>query len=199
MAPVGGTMWAASPARNSRPKRIGSATKERRGAIDFSNEGPVTTASATSRRQAAAELVPEGVVGPVLDLVGQRHLEVVAAARRRAHRAEREAARVLARRQLVARRAAPRRAGRASRRDRPARRSAIAFGGTALRLAPWKPSQPMMKSRVDAVGRAVLLVGDPRMRAVEVARRHLLRRRRSSAPRRASRLSIRSRVTSVWP
>ena len=35
MAPVGGTMCAASPTRNSRPKRRGSATKDRNGAIDF--------------------------------------------------------------------------------------------------------------------------------------------------------------------
>ena len=48
MAPVGGTMWAASPARKSRPYRIGSATKLRNGAIDFSIDGPVTILSAIS-------------------------------------------------------------------------------------------------------------------------------------------------------
>jgi hypothetical protein len=40
LAPVGGTICAASPARNSRPERIGSDTKERSGAMFFSNEGP---------------------------------------------------------------------------------------------------------------------------------------------------------------
>ncbi|CLQ09626.1 Uncharacterised protein [Mycobacterium tuberculosis] len=39
-------MWAASPTRNMVPKRIGSATNERSGAIDFSKEGAVTSASA---------------------------------------------------------------------------------------------------------------------------------------------------------
>ena len=34
---------AASPARKSRPYRIGSATKLRNGAIDLSIDGPVTT------------------------------------------------------------------------------------------------------------------------------------------------------------
>ena len=46
LAPVGGTMWAASPARNRFPNRIGSATKLRSGAIDFSIDGPVTSWSA---------------------------------------------------------------------------------------------------------------------------------------------------------
>ncbi len=48
MAPVGGTMCAASPARNSRPKRIGSVTKLRSGAMLFSIDGPVTTCLAVS-------------------------------------------------------------------------------------------------------------------------------------------------------
>ena len=39
-------MWAASPTRNSAPKRIGSATKLLSGAIDFSIDGPVCDASA---------------------------------------------------------------------------------------------------------------------------------------------------------
>jgi hypothetical protein len=40
LAPVGGTIWAASPARNSRPDRIGSATKLRNGAMLLSIDGP---------------------------------------------------------------------------------------------------------------------------------------------------------------
>ena len=42
VAPVGGTMWAASPARKSRPHAMGSATKLRSGAIDFSIDAPVS-------------------------------------------------------------------------------------------------------------------------------------------------------------
>ena len=72
LAPVGGTMCAASPARNRRPKRIGSATKLRSGAMLFSIDGPVTIASAARRVEAAPQLVPERVVGPVLDLVVER-------------------------------------------------------------------------------------------------------------------------------
>ena len=53
LAPVGGTMWPASPARNSRPKRSGSHTKLRSGAMLFSSDGPVTSASRplSSRRR----------------------------------------------------------------------------------------------------------------------------------------------------
>jgi len=36
-APVGGTMWTASPARNRRPYRIGSATKLRSGALPLAD------------------------------------------------------------------------------------------------------------------------------------------------------------------
>ena len=46
MAPVGGTMCAASPTKNSLPQRIGSATKLRSGAIDFSIDGPVVIRAA---------------------------------------------------------------------------------------------------------------------------------------------------------
>lgn len=47
-APAGGTMCAASPARKRLPQRIGSATNERSGAIDFSIEGPVIMRADTS-------------------------------------------------------------------------------------------------------------------------------------------------------
>ncbi len=52
LAPVGGTMWPASPARNMRPKRIGSVMKLRSGAMLFSIDGPVTSFSrpSSSRR-----------------------------------------------------------------------------------------------------------------------------------------------------
>ena len=42
LAPVGGTIWAASPTRNSRPHRIGSVTNDRSGAMDFSTEAQIT-------------------------------------------------------------------------------------------------------------------------------------------------------------
>lgn len=49
MAPVGGTMCAAPPARNRQLQRIGSETKLRNGAIDFSNKGPRTSSAAVCR------------------------------------------------------------------------------------------------------------------------------------------------------
>ncbi len=103
MAPVGGTMWAASPARNIRPNRIGSATKLRSGAMLFSIDGPVTRLSAafwSSRRFNSSQNL---LVRPVAStIVVERALHVIAAARGRAHGAEREAARVVGIDQLVA-------------------------------------------------------------------------------------------------
>jgi hypothetical protein len=58
---VGGTIWAASPHKNRRPQRIGSATKDRSGAMDFSMEGPVTSASGLLGGQAALQFCPEGI------------------------------------------------------------------------------------------------------------------------------------------
>jgi hypothetical protein len=62
-------MWAASPARNRRPKRIGSATKLRSGAMLFSIDGPVTSRSAASGSAGARNSSQKRVVAPVLDLV----------------------------------------------------------------------------------------------------------------------------------
>src|SRR5258708_34927122 len=52
-------------------------------------------------RQAAAELGPEALVGPLVDLLGERDLQVVTAARVAALAAEREAALVVDVDQLV--------------------------------------------------------------------------------------------------
>ena len=45
---VGGTTWAASPARSKRPNCMGSATKLLKGVMDFSSDGPVISCSAVS-------------------------------------------------------------------------------------------------------------------------------------------------------
>src|SRR6478672_9807299 len=58
LAPVGGTMCAASPARNSRPCCIGSHTNERIGVMPLSKIGPSLIAE------------PAEVVGP---LVAREH------------------------------------------------------------------------------------------------------------------------------
>jgi len=77
-APVGGTMWAASPARNRRPYRIGSATKLRSGAMLFSIDGPVVNPAAISPDSRRVSSGPEGIVRPVLSRIRQRHLDVEA-------------------------------------------------------------------------------------------------------------------------
>jgi hypothetical protein len=74
LAPVGGTMWAASPARNIRPNRIGSATKLRSGAMLFSIDGPVTRLSRPPD-PAALQFVPEPLVRPLIDVIVERALQ----------------------------------------------------------------------------------------------------------------------------
>ena len=123
-APVGGTMCAASPARNSRPKRIGSATKLRSGAMLFSIDGPVTSAARPRRVEARGAARPRTRRrSSARPCRSSGHLHVVAAARRRAHAAQREAALVVRLDRARARPAASPTARRASRTDRRARRS----------------------------------------------------------------------------
>src|SRR4029450_6752282 len=104
LAPVGGTMWAASPARNSRPWRIGSTTKLRMPVTLLSRIGPSSRVQPASgarpaRRsppaplagdrplaqgpavvggQAGLELPPDPAVVPVLDRLVRVDLEVQA-------------------------------------------------------------------------------------------------------------------------
>ena len=73
LAPVGGTMCAASPARNSRPYCIGSATKLRIAVTPFCITGPSPSVAAVVRLQPPPQLVPDARVGPLVDvLVGRR-------------------------------------------------------------------------------------------------------------------------------
>src|SRR6266480_4330831 len=94
-------MWPASPARKRRPKRKGSATKLRSVAMLFSIEGPMTSFCAASGGRRRRELGPKALVGPFVGLLGERDLEVVAAARAAPLAAEREAALVADVDQLV--------------------------------------------------------------------------------------------------
>ena len=64
--------------------------------------GPAGDAMLRQRVEAQSNFVPETLLGPVLDPVGQRDLDLVAAAGRRAHRGEREAARAVRVNQFVA-------------------------------------------------------------------------------------------------
>ena len=58
----------------------------------FSQRRPAGHVRGRFGSEADRQLVPDPLVGPVLDLVGQRHVDVIAAARRAAHAGKREAA-----------------------------------------------------------------------------------------------------------
>src|SRR5690606_5634520 len=110
-------------------------------------------------RQARLEFVPEALVGPVFDLVAQRHLQVVAAAGQRALAAEHEAALVVGVDQFVVdRRGVGQQAEPAERVD------ALVFGQHALGNALAGHTVEAVATgdviTVDAVGLAVLLVSD---------------------------------------
>ena len=94
-------MWPASPTRNSLPKRSGSATKLRSGAMLFSMEGSGDQLRRGLRGQSILQLGPEGVIRPLLGLVVERALNVVAAAHLAALAAECETALVVDIDQLV--------------------------------------------------------------------------------------------------
>ena len=137
LAPVGGTMCAASPARNSRPKRIGSATKLRSGAMLFSIDGPGDQRLGGFGVEAAAQFVPERVVATsprpcrpasTARSSGCASASACCTARSRARGWSRSAR---------ATPAACRTGCPASRTGRPARRSASAPAGTLARLTPW--------------------------------------------------------------
>ena len=85
MAPVGGTIWAASPARNMRPNRIGSATKLRKRRDALLDRRPGDEFVDRLLVQPALQFVPEPVVRPLLDVIVERALHVIAAAVGRAH------------------------------------------------------------------------------------------------------------------
>jgi hypothetical protein len=101
----------------------------------FSIDGPVTSRSRAFLVEPRLEFFPEALVRPGLDVLGETALEVVAAARRRAHRAEREAERMPDVDQLVGnRRRVGQNAEPAERIDALVRVTAL--GGRLLRLTP---------------------------------------------------------------
>ena len=102
-APVGGTMCAASPARKSRPCRIGSATKLRIGVMPFSSTGPSASVQ-PGRPSRSLQLLPDALVGPLGDVLVGAALHVEAAELGRAHAEQREAALVVRVDELVVRR-----------------------------------------------------------------------------------------------
>ena len=104
MAPVGGTMWAASPARKSRPNRSGSATKLRSGAMLFSMRRAGRHRSATSGGRRARTSSKKRSSDQSSTFSSSAHLDIVAAARRRAHGRQGEAALVVGVDEFVIRR-----------------------------------------------------------------------------------------------
>ena len=174
LAPVGGTMCPASPARNSRPKRSGSTTKLRSGAMLFSMDGPVTRRSAASGSSRRRNSSQNASSLHCAELVGERHLQVVAAARATAHRAQREAALAVHVDQLLADR---RRLGQHA---QPAEGIyLLVFARGARRQAGAAHAMETVATgdeiAVDALRRAVPAKRDVGMRAVEAADCHVLR------------------------
>ena len=168
MAPVGGTMWAASPARNRFPNRIGSATKLRSGAIDFSIDGPVTSCVGHECRDTSRELRPEPFVGPVADRVVERALHVVAAELWVALGRKCEAARVVAVDDVVQRR-------RLGQDPEPAERVLLRVRADHVRRDD-RPAHAVIavashdEVAVDPVWRSVEHVGDVRRTGGDVVR-----------------------------
>ena len=76
-APVGGTMCAASPARNSRPYCIGSTTKLRIAVTPFSRIGPSCSVQPSSPRRVCSSS-QIALVRPLGDVLVGRALEVEA-------------------------------------------------------------------------------------------------------------------------
>ncbi|MNE06135.1 hypothetical protein D3C80_987160 [compost metagenome] len=123
-------------------------------------------------RQAVPEFAPEALVGPVLDLVGQRHLQVVATAGCRALAAEDEAARVLRVDQLLAdRRGVRQQAQPAKRVD--ALEILQDFGGNRLPRHPVETIATGNEVAVDAHQLALLLEGQPGLVAFQVMQLHI--------------------------
>ena len=85
-------MCAASPTRNRRPNCIGSATKLRMGVIARWKIGPSSSVHGSSRAKPRPKLAPNLIVGPVLDPLVRRALEVQSRDGRGSHAHEREAA-----------------------------------------------------------------------------------------------------------
>ena len=76
LAPVGGTVCAASPASSSRPLRIGVWTKERNGSTVRSITGPSFELESVGPGQPRLQLAPDPVVGPGVRVLGRVALEV---------------------------------------------------------------------------------------------------------------------------
>src|SRR5690606_16915153 len=120
-------------------------------------------------RKTGANFVPEALIRPVLDLVVERALYVVAAARVRAHRAKREPALVVRVNQLMADRR------HFSDDSEPAERIDALIGLEPLTFHCLS-GRPMIaiaacdEVAVEAVGNAILLVGDIWLVAVEIVR-----------------------------
>ena len=105
MAPVGGTMCAASPARNRRPYCIGSTTKLRMPVTPFSSIGPSSSVQPSPVSSRVCSSVPDARRrASCARSSSGAHLQVQPRDLGRAHAVEREAALVVRVDQLVVRR-----------------------------------------------------------------------------------------------
>ncbi len=94
-APVGGTMCAASPARNSLPYCIGSTTKLRMPVMPFCSTGPSCNFQFSSPREPDLQFLPDFLVRPIQEVFVGAALEIEAADVRRAHAEQGETALVV--------------------------------------------------------------------------------------------------------
>ena len=92
LAPVGGTMCAASPARNSLPYCIGSTTKLRMPVMPFCSTGPSSSFQFSSPASLDLQLLPDFLVRPIQKVFVGTALEIKAADARRTHAEQRETA-----------------------------------------------------------------------------------------------------------
>jgi hypothetical protein len=178
-----------------RPNRIGSATNLRSGAMLFSIDGPVTSSSTAFWSN--LQLVPEPLVRPLVDVLVEWTLHIIAAPVRRAHGAERESARMVVVGQFVRDRRRLRQDAEPAERIDPFegldRRRLDAGAADAV-----EPVAAGNEVAGDLVAGAVLVKGNAGMVGVEIMRLDvggLIDRVRPAALR----AFIRSSVTSVWP
>ena len=135
----------------------------------FSIEGPVTRSSAALLVQPSLQLVPEPLVRPLVDVILERTLQVIAAAVHRAHGAERKASLVVGVNQFVVDRRRLRQDAEPAERIDPLegldRRRLDAGAADAVEAVAAGD-----EIAVDLAGHAVLDIGDARTVGVEIMR-----------------------------
>ena len=124
--------------------------------------------------KADGQLVPDTLVRPVLHLLGQRHVDVIAAARFRPHRSQHKAALVVRIDQLVITLRHIGQDAQPAERIDPLELLADA-GRNRLAAGAVEPVTARNKAAVDTIFQPALLIGDIGAVAIHVAQRDILR------------------------